>query len=166
MDITEQVPEAVRDWLHRKMAMATTADNRTATTMLTNAVLAGMIRPEELAELNATKSGQLTTKESEMETSTTTTTSPSRSEVFGSVRVKAVLDDSSLGGLEIAPVVIDQNIVTFPLLSGQLYPFVDVVHIPRGRRCRGRVGNGGLRKPLLRRRAAIPHGSERLLCVE
>lgn len=50
---------------------------------------------------------------------------------------KAVLDDSTSGGLELAPIVFDEAIITTPLLYGELFPLVDVVNITRGRRVEG-----------------------------
>lgn len=50
-----------------------------------------------------------------------------------SARVKALLDDTVSGGLYLNPVVLDTAIVTKPLLSGQLFPHVDVVPVT-GRR--------------------------------
>ena len=41
-------------------------------------------------------------------------------------RVKALLDDTVSGGIYLAPVVLDEAIIVKPLLSGQLFPFVDV----------------------------------------
>lgn len=41
-------------------------------------------------------------------------------------RVKALLDDTLSGGLYITPVEFDSAVITKPLLSGQLAPFVDV----------------------------------------
>lgn len=57
-------------------------------------------------------------------------------------RVKALLDDATSGGLEIAPIVFDEMLITFPLLFAELAPFVNQVVIPRGRRIEGAsVGN-------------------------
>ncbi|MEW4564240.1 phage major capsid protein [Bremerella sp. JC770] len=57
-------------------------------------------------------------------------------------RVKALLDDSTSGGLEITPIVFDEMLITFPLLFAELAPFVNQVVIPRGRRVEGAsVGN-------------------------
>lgn len=52
--------------------------------------------------------------------------------------VKAtLLDDSTSGGLEIVPISADANIVTFPLLHSQLFPFIDLQNVSRGRRIEG-----------------------------
>ena len=51
--------------------------------------------------------------------------------------IKALLDDSTSGGLEIAPVSVDTSVVTFPLLNGELAPFVDLQPVARGRRIEG-----------------------------
>lgn len=48
-------------------------------------------------------------------------------------RVKALLDDTISGGLYLNPVILDTAIITKPLLSGQLFPFIDVKPIT-GRR--------------------------------
>ncbi len=50
---------------------------------------------------------------------------------------KALLDDSTSGGTEAAPVVVDMALITTPLLYGELFPLVEVVPIPRGRRIEG-----------------------------
>jgi HK97 family phage major capsid protein len=47
--------------------------------------------------------------------------------------VKSLLDDTISGGLFLAPVEFDSNIITLPLLSGELFPLVDVVPVT-GRR--------------------------------
>jgi hypothetical protein len=51
--------------------------------------------------------------------------------------VKALIDDSTSGGIEAVPIEFDSDIVTFPLLSGELYPNVDIKPVPRGRRIEG-----------------------------
>ncbi|MBU4271356.1 MAG: phage major capsid protein [Planctomycetes bacterium] len=57
-------------------------------------------------------------------------------------QVKALLDDSTSGGLEVTPIFFDDQLVTFPLLTGELLPKVDLRDIPRGRRIEGAsVGN-------------------------
>lgn len=50
---------------------------------------------------------------------------------------KALLDDSTSGGLEAAPIFFDDMLITTPLLSGELFPKVNVVNITRGRRIEG-----------------------------
>lgn len=47
---------------------------------------------------------------------------------------KAILDDSTSGGLEIAPIAFDDQIIFTPLLNGEFFPRVNVVPITRGRR--------------------------------
>jgi HK97 family phage major capsid protein len=47
-------------------------------------------------------------------------------------RAQDLFNDSTSGGLYINPVWFDQAIVTYPLLQGQLTPFVDLVDMPRG----------------------------------
>ena len=49
-------------------------------------------------------------------------------------RVKALLDDVTSGGLEITPTWFDDAVITFPLLTGELLPHVDLRDVPRGRR--------------------------------
>jgi HK97 family phage major capsid protein len=50
---------------------------------------------------------------------------------------KQVLDDLASGGLEIAPIAFDDQVITFPLLFGELFPKVNLVNITRGRRIEG-----------------------------
>lgn len=47
-------------------------------------------------------------------------------------RVKTLLSDSTSGGVNINPYFVDQNIVTFALLYGELLPLVDLVEMPHG----------------------------------
>lgn len=51
--------------------------------------------------------------------------------------IKALLDDSQSGGLEAAPIVFDDRVITTPLLTGELFPLVDVSPLSRGRRVEG-----------------------------
>jgi HK97 family phage major capsid protein len=51
--------------------------------------------------------------------------------------IKAVLDDSTSGGLEVAPIVFDDQVIQIPLLYGEVFPMVNVVPITRGRRIEG-----------------------------
>lgn len=56
--------------------------------------------------------------------------------------VKALIDDSTSGGLEVAPIAFDDAIILTPLLHGELFPLVNVVNISRGRRVEGAsIGN-------------------------
>ena len=55
----------------------------------------------------------------------------------GSGRVKALLDDAASGGIEIAPIHFDDDIVTTPQLHGGLWPFCDKKEVQRGRRVEG-----------------------------
>lgn len=48
------------------------------------------------------------------------------------MRVKALLDDSNSGGTNVVPEWFDSDLVSFPLLNGELFPLVDVRNIPRG----------------------------------
>lgn len=50
---------------------------------------------------------------------------------------KALIDDSTSGGLEAAPIVFDDNVIQTPLLHGELFPLVNVVPLDRGRRVEG-----------------------------
>ena len=50
---------------------------------------------------------------------------------------KALIDDSTSGGLEAAPIVFDDMVITTPLLYGEFFPSVTVVPITRGRRVEG-----------------------------
>ncbi len=51
--------------------------------------------------------------------------------------MKALIDDSTSGGLEAAPIVFDDMVITTPLLYGELYPLVNTVPLSRGRRVEG-----------------------------
>lgn len=51
--------------------------------------------------------------------------------------IKALIDDSTSGGLEIAPIVFDDAIIETPYLTGELYPLVTVIPVTRGRRIEG-----------------------------
>ncbi len=50
---------------------------------------------------------------------------------------KALIDDSTSGGIEAAPIVFDDQVIQTPLLHGELFPLVNVVPIDRGRRIEG-----------------------------
>lgn len=47
---------------------------------------------------------------------------------------KTLLDDTISGGIEVTPVVFDESIILTPVLFGELFPFVNVVNVGRGRR--------------------------------
>ena len=47
---------------------------------------------------------------------------------------KDLIDDAASGGLEAAPIVFDDDVISAPLLQGELYPLVKVVPLERGRR--------------------------------
>jgi len=51
--------------------------------------------------------------------------------------VKQLIDDAVSGGVVAAPVVFDDQIVETPRLYGELYPLVNEVALPRGRRVEG-----------------------------
>lgn len=58
------------------------------------------------------------------------------------IEIKAMLDDATSGGIEIAPIEFDDALVTIPVLFGELFPLVNVVDVSRGRRMKGgAVGN-------------------------
>ena len=50
---------------------------------------------------------------------------------------KALIDDSSSGGLEAAPIVFDDQVIQTPLLNGELFPLVTSIPLDRGRRVEG-----------------------------
>lgn len=52
-------------------------------------------------------------------------------------QIKTLLDDSVSGGIEITPVVFDDALILTPILYGELFPFVNVQTIARGRRVKG-----------------------------
>ncbi|HJT78074.1 MAG TPA: phage major capsid protein, partial [Gemmataceae bacterium] len=52
---------------------------------------------------------------------------------------KALLDDTTSGGLEITPIEFDDALVTIPVLYGELFPLVNVINVSRGRRMKGGV---------------------------
>lgn len=58
-------------------------------------------------------------------------------EITPHANVKQLIDDVPSGGLEIVPIDFDSDVITFPLLGGELYPFVDTKPVPRGRRIEG-----------------------------
>ena len=53
------------------------------------------------------------------------------------MEIKAILDDSTSGGLEAAPIVFDDAVILTPVLHGELFPLVNTVPIARGRRVEG-----------------------------
>lgn len=53
--------------------------------------------------------------------------------VFSGSQVKALLDDGTSGGTEVVPTAFDSNVVTFPLLTGELFPRVQNVELSSGR---------------------------------
>ena len=50
---------------------------------------------------------------------------------------KALIDDSTSGGLEAAPIVFDDQVIQAPLLHGELFPLVNQIPLDRGRRIEG-----------------------------
>jgi HK97 family phage major capsid protein len=59
--------------------------------------------------------------------------------------VKALIDDTTSGGTEIVPIELDRDLITFPLLTGELFPLVDVKPVSQGRRIMG----GAISNPTL-----------------
>ena len=56
--------------------------------------------------------------------------------------IKALLSDSVSGGVEAVPFFFDSDLISFPLLTGELFPFVDLRSVPRGNSVQGAsVGN-------------------------
>ena len=53
------------------------------------------------------------------------------------LQCKAVLDDATSGGAEVVPIFFDQAVIQFPLLNGEITPFVDIKPVPRGRNVEG-----------------------------
>lgn len=51
--------------------------------------------------------------------------------------IKTLLDDTNSGGIEITPVVFDDALVLTPVLYGELFPFVNVQTVSKGRRVKG-----------------------------
>jgi HK97 family phage major capsid protein len=62
---------------------------------------------------------------------------PLRRKKLAEMHVKALLDDTVSGGIEVAPAVFDEAIILFPVLYGELFPFVTVQNVARGRRVKG-----------------------------
>ncbi len=57
--------------------------------------------------------------------------------IKGGSHVKALLDDAPSGGLELAPITFDNDIITQVLLTGELLPNVTIKPVSRGRRVEG-----------------------------
>lgn len=62
-------------------------------------------------------------------------------EQLSGLHIKAILDDSTSGGLEIVPIEFDSNLILTPLLHGELFPFVNVINVSRRRIEAGIVNN-------------------------
>jgi len=54
---------------------------------------------------------------------------------------KAVLDDSTSGGLEAVPIEFDAAVILTPLLEGELFPLVDITNVSRRRIEATKIGN-------------------------
>jgi HK97 family phage major capsid protein len=48
------------------------------------------------------------------------------------IQCKTLISDSTSGGTHVNPEWFDSNLITFPLLSGELFPLVDLMEVPRG----------------------------------
>lgn len=57
------------------------------------------------------------------------------------LQIKTLLDDSTSGAIEATPIVFDNAVVLLPVLYGELFPFVNVVNVARGRRMKGALIN-------------------------
>ncbi len=57
--------------------------------------------------------------------------------MLGPGEQKQLIDDATSGGIEIAPIVFDDALITVPLLFGEFFPKVNLVNIPSGRRVEG-----------------------------
>ena len=44
-----------------------------------------------------------------------------------------ILDDATSGGTYVIPTFFDSMLITYPLLSGELFPYVTVVDMPKGK---------------------------------
>ncbi len=66
-----------------------------------------------------------------------TGSTPVKNRKLSDMEVKAIVDDTTSGGLEIAPIVFDDSVILFPVLFGELFPLVNTVEITRGRRIEG-----------------------------
>lgn len=53
------------------------------------------------------------------------------------IQQKALIDDSTSGGVEAVPIVFDDMIVSTPILHGELFPLVNLVPLDKGRRIQG-----------------------------
>ncbi len=53
------------------------------------------------------------------------------------VRAKALLNDSVSGGSAAVPYFFDVDLISFPLLQGELFPYVDLRNVPRGNSVHG-----------------------------
>lgn len=62
---------------------------------------------------------------------------PSGGQKLSPMLQKAILDDATSGGLEAAPILFDDQLITVPLLHSEFFPKVKVVNITRGRRIEG-----------------------------
>lgn len=61
--------------------------------------------------------------------------------LFNDLHRKAVLDDSTSGGLEAVPIEFDSSVILTPLLNGELFPLVNIVNVSRRRIEAAKIGN-------------------------
>lgn len=66
---------------------------------------------------------------------------PIKKAKLSGLQVKTLLDDATSGAIEATPYVFDNAIVLLPVLYGELFPFVNVINIGRGRRMKGALMN-------------------------
>lgn len=57
------------------------------------------------------------------------------------MHIKAILDDSTSGGLEAVPIEFDAAVILTPLLNGELFPLVNITTVTRRRIEATKVGN-------------------------
>jgi HK97 family phage major capsid protein len=62
---------------------------------------------------------------------------PHENRIYAPGAIKALIDDSTSGGLEAVPIEFDADIISFPLLHNELLPLVDLKPVSRGRRIEG-----------------------------
>lgn len=70
-------------------------------------------------------------------------------------RVKTLLYDSTSGGTNAVPLWFDDDLITFPLLYGEIAPYVRLVEVPRG----ATVGGASLANPTIQWGSAVQEGT-------
>jgi len=61
--------------------------------------------------------------------------------LYSDLQRKAVLDDSTSGGLYATPIEFDASVILTPLLEGELFPYVDITNVTRRRIESSAIGN-------------------------